>query len=297
MDKFDLNLITVFLEVYRLRSITQAAESLDLTQPAVSSALKRFRNQVGAELFVREGRGIAPTHAAIQLATELTPLITGIENTLTSFKEFDASSGRTFTVYVTETMLYLLQPRLLNDPDLGQCEVRFKLIPQTQEELLRELSLQKVDLAIDPQPVTSPAYVCETFAEDDMVVLCRKGHPRIQQSLTKEAYMKEQHVAFSAKRGGVYVAEFLAKENIHERDMVCECDSLLSSMSVVSDSDYLTVNSRQLAEKYAERFNLQVLPLPFEARPYNQHLIYHKRKQNNPAHQWLLQRLQAALNI
>jgi len=71
--KNDLNLLTVFLEVHNQRSITLAAESLDLTQPAVSSALKRFRDQLGTDLFVRDGRGIAPTHTAQFLAEELGP--------------------------------------------------------------------------------------------------------------------------------------------------------------------------------------------------------------------------------
>ena len=70
----DLNLITVFLEVFRQRSITRAAEALDLTQPAVSSALKRFRNQVGTDMFVRDGRGIAPTTTAEFMGVEVAPL-------------------------------------------------------------------------------------------------------------------------------------------------------------------------------------------------------------------------------
>jgi len=104
--KNDLNLLTVFLEVHNQRSITLAAESLDLTQPAVSSALKRFRDQLGTDLFVRDGRGIAPTHTAQFLAEELGPLLTGISSTLENLKAFDTSVHRTFRVFVTEPMLY-----------------------------------------------------------------------------------------------------------------------------------------------------------------------------------------------
>ncbi len=39
MEKFDLNLLRIFIEVYNLKSITLAAESLGLTQPGVSGAI------------------------------------------------------------------------------------------------------------------------------------------------------------------------------------------------------------------------------------------------------------------
>ncbi len=65
---FDLNLVKPFLSVYQQRSITKAAESLELTQPAVSAAIKRFEAVVGYSLFVRVGRSIEPTSMAHKLA-------------------------------------------------------------------------------------------------------------------------------------------------------------------------------------------------------------------------------------
>ena len=88
----DLNLLVVFLEVYRLRSITLASESLGLTQPGVSAALKRLQSQLGAPLFVREGRGISPTHAAIKLANEIEPALTAVESALGNVADFDVQN-------------------------------------------------------------------------------------------------------------------------------------------------------------------------------------------------------------
>ncbi|MDN3685335.1 LysR family transcriptional regulator [Vibrio sinaloensis] len=56
----DLNLFKVFLSVYQHRSITVAADVLGLTQPGVSGVLKRLQQQLGVQLFIRSGRGIAP---------------------------------------------------------------------------------------------------------------------------------------------------------------------------------------------------------------------------------------------
>ncbi len=82
----DLNLLSVFLEVYRLSSITLAADALEMTQPGVSGALKRLQEQLGAEMFVREGRGISPTHIAVQLAGEISPALNNVSNAISNIK-------------------------------------------------------------------------------------------------------------------------------------------------------------------------------------------------------------------
>ncbi|WP_083938526.1 LysR family transcriptional regulator [Psychromonas ossibalaenae] len=67
----DLNLIKPFLAVYKYQSITKAADALDLTQPAISAALRRLEKRPNKKLFVKEGRGITATSSAIMLANKL----------------------------------------------------------------------------------------------------------------------------------------------------------------------------------------------------------------------------------
>lgn len=53
-----------FLEVYRQRSFTRAAESLLITQPAVSQHIHQLEAHYGCALFTKTGRGVDPTAAA-----------------------------------------------------------------------------------------------------------------------------------------------------------------------------------------------------------------------------------------
>jgi len=57
----DLNLLRVFVVVAEAGGVTAAAARLYLTQPAVSAALKRLRQAVGAPLLARRGRGLVLT--------------------------------------------------------------------------------------------------------------------------------------------------------------------------------------------------------------------------------------------
>ena len=63
----DLNLLRVFDDVMAERSLTRAAHTLSLTQPAVSNALRRLRDALGDELVRRHGHGIEPTPRALAL--------------------------------------------------------------------------------------------------------------------------------------------------------------------------------------------------------------------------------------
>jgi DNA-binding transcriptional LysR family regulator len=67
-SSIDLNLLSVFQEVYRERQISAAARRLGLTQSAVSNALARLRRTFGDELFVRTAHGMQPTPLAQQMA-------------------------------------------------------------------------------------------------------------------------------------------------------------------------------------------------------------------------------------
>lgn len=94
--KFDLNLILVFLEVYQHQSFTHASTAIGISQPGVSAAIKRMENELGEQLFVREGRKMKPTAMAIRLASRFQSGVNEIQNALT-----DRFS---YTVYVSEAL-------------------------------------------------------------------------------------------------------------------------------------------------------------------------------------------------
>lgn len=63
----------------RLGSVTSAAEELGLTQSAVSRQLQNVEDQLGVDLFVREGRRVTLTAAAIDYVDEIRSALQQIE--------------------------------------------------------------------------------------------------------------------------------------------------------------------------------------------------------------------------
>lgn len=75
----DLNLLVVFLVIYREENLTRTAQMLGVGQPAVSASLAKLRQRFDDPLFHRGGRGMVPTVKAQRIAGDLLPAIKRIE--------------------------------------------------------------------------------------------------------------------------------------------------------------------------------------------------------------------------
>ncbi len=70
LKRLDWNLLRVFIVIVQEKSITKSAQRLLLTQPAVSSALKRLEESLDARLINRSNKNISLTKAGERLYKE-----------------------------------------------------------------------------------------------------------------------------------------------------------------------------------------------------------------------------------
>jgi DNA-binding transcriptional LysR family regulator len=89
LRKIDLNLLLAFSVLMQERNVSRAAERLLLGQPGLSAALKRLREALDDELFVRVGRGLQPTPRALSIAPAIEDALAGIERAIRPPAAFD----------------------------------------------------------------------------------------------------------------------------------------------------------------------------------------------------------------
>lgn len=80
----DLNSLLTFLLVHHERSVSRAAERLEVSQPAVSNTLAKLRLYFADPLFIRDAGTLVPTPRAQSIAEELTPAFIRIQLALES---------------------------------------------------------------------------------------------------------------------------------------------------------------------------------------------------------------------
>ena len=110
----DLNLLVAFEALLEQCSVTQAAQQLQIGQPAMSASLNRLRVLFEDELFVRLGRQMQPTLKAQVIALGILAALHHIRQTVTFSQSFEpTSSDRTFAIGSSDYTSFILVPPLL----------------------------------------------------------------------------------------------------------------------------------------------------------------------------------------
>ncbi|MBL4711521.1 MAG: LysR family transcriptional regulator [Gammaproteobacteria bacterium] len=174
-----LRQLQVFEAVYRLGSFTRAAEELFLTQPTLSTQIRKLSDVVGVPLLEHVGRNVQPTeagtivyHACTSMFETLIHLDTDIAN-LKGLK-----SGRLRLCVVT-TAKYLA-PEMLGKFSRDYPGVDLVLNVTNREKVIERMQANIDDLYIMGQvPNNSTDLQTYTFSPNPLVVMAPTNHPLV----------------------------------------------------------------------------------------------------------------------
>lgn len=76
-----------FVAIYRMGTVSAAAESRHMTQPALSQHLASLEAEVGEPLFVRQPRKMVPTQRGIELYNQVAPAVDRLERTTSTLRQ------------------------------------------------------------------------------------------------------------------------------------------------------------------------------------------------------------------
>jgi len=300
----DLNLLRVFDEVMASRNITRAAESLAMTQPAVSNALRRLREALGDELVTRSGYGITPTPRALALWPVVREALASLQATIAPEAFDPASSSQLFVLAMADATAAMLVPPLIRHVETSAPQVNLRVLPLTTRDPRALLQAGEVDLAVGFFPAvvadinlqamqsgTQPSFSHAQLYRGEYVCVMRRDHPLARDltgsPLTLEAYCAAHHllVSFSGRPYG-FIDEALAQIG-RSRRVVLTVNQFFTAGRVVAGSDLLTVLPRHFLASTGMRDEVAVVDLPFEVPPVRVDMVWHRRTQMAAAQQWL----------
>lgn len=170
-----LRQLTVFLEATRQMSFARAAESLHLTQPAISMQIRQLEDAVGLPLFERVGKKLALTQAGELFrhhAARVLGELQDAERVLGSLKGLRSGSA---TVGVVTTAKYFA-PKLLARFAKRHAQVDIQFLVGNREILINALRDNEIDFAIMGQPPSMLDAIYEAVAENPHVLAVHKSH-------------------------------------------------------------------------------------------------------------------------
>ncbi|MFU2315439.1 HTH-type transcriptional regulator HdfR [Rahnella sp. PCH160] len=146
----DTELLKTFLEVSRTRHFGRAAESLYLTQSAVSFRIRQLETQLGANLFTRHRNNIRLTPAGERLLPYAENLMStwqlAKKEVVRSLQHTELSIGATASLW--EAYLTPWMQSLYTQRDTLRLEARIAL----RQSLVKQLHERQLDLLITTEP-------------------------------------------------------------------------------------------------------------------------------------------------
>ena len=296
ISRVDLNLFIVFEAIYAEGSVTRASLKLNLTQPAISHALGRLRVMFDDPLFVRQGHLMVSTPLARSIIEPVRHSLRGFEVTLNKLNRFDpASTEKEFTLALRDVLESTVLPPLMVALEREAPHARVAAVQVDRRELESELQAGTLDCAIDVLLPLAPDIRHARILADRTLVVARRGHPRLQDSITLDQYLAEEHILASSRRKGPGIEDFELSRIGMQRKIRLRCQHYFAACRVVSQTDLLLTMPERYARVANQQFDNQLLPLPLEMPAWDVYLYWHANVEDDPANKWLRERLTAAM--
>ncbi len=265
----DLNLFSVFDAIMRHRSVSLAAQSLGLTQPAASNALTRLRGQLGDQLFVRSKNGMLPTKFATAMAPTVERALADLQAAARDGPEQGVmleTLKRNFIFVMSDLEEVLFLTDLVGGLAKAAPGVSIEVRPFRSDILQDALEFEQVDFVIAHLTMPFKNLVSRALSKQDFVCVLRPGHPAAgaESDIDIETYLDLGHVLVAPDLGGRRgVIDGRLRDMGRSRSVVCSVPHFLSACLLVSQTDRVVTLPRQLAEKASEYYDLRLLELPF----------------------------------
>ncbi|PKP89138.1 MAG: LysR family transcriptional regulator [Alphaproteobacteria bacterium HGW-Alphaproteobacteria-16] len=285
----DLNLIVAFEALMSERSVSRAAERLNLSQPAMSNALARLRLYFGDELLIARNKRMYPTNFAETLLPQVQAALATLEGVVATSRHFDpATSNRTFRImtsdYIATSVLFPIITSLATDAPGVRIEL---LLPSPRRIELLESG--GIDLLITLRDYLTTELPSDYLFEDEYLLIGRAAHPALSGTVTMDRMLAYQHVqvAIGEERLPSFGDAYLDRIGVQRRvAMIAPNFGMLPWL--LQDTDWLALIQGRLAAQMARNFPLNAVAPPLPLPPLVEMAQYHVTRSNDPGLRWLI---------
>ena len=284
----DLNLLRAFEAIWLTRSVSKAAERLQLTQPAVSSALRRLRDAYSDPLFTRAGSQMAPTAFCSQQAHFLLDALALIERSLSDVQSFDpGTDAREFVLGMRDIGEATLLP-----PVLAKCiemapRVRFQTVLSPLETTNQKLADGRVDLAIGFLPALEAGIHRRELFSQHYVCAMRAGHPLLGKRLRLADLARAEHVVIDAVGTGHALVERQLREEGLDRPVRLRTPHYLVVAPILVATDLVCLMPEMLARTLQSSHCIDYKAIPLKAMRFPIAMYWHERFHRDAGNRWL----------
>jgi len=169
--------LQVFHTVARLLSFTKAAETLHMTQPAVTFQVRQLEEHFNTRLFDRTHNRISLTDAGRKVYEYADRIFEFYSEMERAIREMTGTINGTLTIGASTTIAEYMLPTLLGDFREKYPEITIHLKVSNSEGVVSMVENNIIDLGVVESPVGNKNLVVENCKRDQLVAIVPPGHP------------------------------------------------------------------------------------------------------------------------
>lgn len=260
MDLRDLNYLSKIIET---GSVVDAASQLGRTPPALTKAIRRLEDEVGSALFVKSGRGVQPTQAALHLVGQTRGIARHLEVLRTEVAHISSGQSGLVRIGVSATMAAIYLPQLLRRLARDLPQMRVSLVNGMNNVLRQQLRDGDLDVILGVYDDQDDEFEGFAIAHDEVRVVAAVGHKLEGRSLALSDLLNERWVlptravAMRQWFDAAFTVGGLKPPEAH-----VETNSIAILENLIADSDMLSFVSNWKVGTRLVRNSLTALDVP-----------------------------------
>lgn len=254
--------LAIVQEVEKQGSLTAAANVLCLTQSALSHSMKKLEQQLGTDIWLREGRSLRLTQAGqyvLAVANRVLPQLDLAEERLRQFAQGERGTLRIgmecHPCY--QWLLKIVSPYLAAWPDVD-VDVKQKF----QFGGIGALFGYEIDMLVTPDPLHKPGLHFEPVFDYEQVLVVARGHPLAEAPYVKPRQLTDEVLItypVPADRLDVYTQFLMPAGVAPRRHKAIETTDIMLQM--VASGRGVAALPRWLVEEYAQKMKVVAVRL------------------------------------
>jgi DNA-binding transcriptional LysR family regulator len=298
LNRIDLNLLVYLDALLRERNVTQAANQLNLSQPAMSNGLRRLRELFDDPILVRTSEGMTPTERALELEPVVREVLANIDRAVQPRSAFEpADAHRVFRIMASDYAESTLLPTLLGKLRTLAPGLTLDIMTPSDVSFL-DVERGKVDMVINRFDSMPQSFHQIHLWNDSFSCVLSPENP-VLQDFTLENYLKANHVWVSKTGMGVGVG--VNPDDVQRLGWVDAALNKLgkkrqirvftrhyqAAMTMAEQNDLIVTLPTRAALLKLDNPRVVLRDPPLEIPPLELKMAWSPLLQHNPANKWL----------
>lgn len=161
--------------VYEEKSFSKAAQKLYITQPALSTAIKKVEKKIGSPIFDRSTSPIGLTPSGEVYIDAIEKLFALEQNTLNQLNNLNGLLAGKLAVGGTNFFTSFILPGVLGDFSRKYPQIKIELMEGTTVQLIEKLMGEELDLLIDNSELDDKNYERYYYSTERIILAVPRG--------------------------------------------------------------------------------------------------------------------------